>query len=202
MRFTLKNIRNKDVFISLLILFVSFAYYMTFLIPFDLKELDLLFFKIGNSGFGDIRRMMTYTKMKILIIIFSYLWYFTCTHWWKSSILVITTIELLKLISAFNPNLQSFDEIEYFSSLPITLPIVFLLIYFSNKLNKYGLAKEIRSKIDSKIDILFNEIHRQQKNKLKEMEEKFLELKSKKNSKKKDEYLKELIALRNECYKE
>ena len=95
----LQNITIKDVLISTLILFVTFGYYFDRYIPEGITEVNFLGITIGSYGFDGIAHMFYFTKMKFLIIAFSAIWYFTCSHWWKSAILVITTIELLKLFS-------------------------------------------------------------------------------------------------------
>jgi len=188
-----KHIKAKDVFIMLLILGVTFGYH-----------LEYYFFSESFSEeveFDSIHGILYYSKMRLLIIMFCLIWYFTSKSWWKHSILVIITIELLKLISTVNTNQPYVDVSECFTSLPITLPIILLLLFISNKLNTYNLAKETRSVINKEIDDVFFELHEDEKNNLQFLEQKFLELKSNKFNKNSDKYLADLISLRNEFYK-
>lgn len=201
MGFKSKAIRLTDVLIMTFIIIVSFGHYLPMIIPEGLMELDLFFFKIGNSGFYDVKSLLHFIEMRTLIIIFSSIWYITCQSWWKPAILIVITIEMLKLFSTFNPNQVRYDEIEFFTSMPITIPIISLLIYFSNKLNKYNLTKEVRKQIDVKIDTVFSELYDMKKSKLNEIEKKFMELKSNKGNIDSNRYISELHALRNEYYK-
>ncbi len=193
-----KNV--KDIMIIAIVIIMSMLHFLVQNIPHDVVEIDLLVFKIGTGGFYDVKSLVHYSLMRILIITYSSLWYITCQHWWKPSILIIITIELLKLISTFNPNQKYYDEIEYFTSLPVTIPIILILVYVSNKLNKYHLAKEIRSKIDYKIDKTFFEIYSIKKNELLDIEKKFMKLKSSKSNRNTEDYLKELLKIRSEFY--
>lgn len=195
-----KFVSFKDFIIAILILIVSIGYYFDAHIPEGLDEVNWFNIKIKSYHYEDIATMIYITKMKVYIIVLSVIWYLSSKLWWKSSILVIITIELLKLISAFNPNQQYMDEIEYLSSLPITIPIVLLLIFTSNKINQYNLAKQVRCEIDQEIDDLFFELHSKEKTSVNYLKLNFNKLKSKKHSLDKEEYLKSLIAIRNSFY--
>ena len=159
--------------------------------------MTILGFEIGSFGFLDIQVLVYYSKMKLLILFFAITWYLTCKHWWKSAILVIVTIELLKLISAFNANSEGMDEIDFVVSLPITFPIILLLFLVSRKINTYSLSKDLRSEIDIEIDDVFFELHNIDKIQLDSLKEKFLEVKKEKNVK---TYLKDLILIRDKFY--
>ncbi|OUS02939.1 hypothetical protein A9Q86_02510 [Flavobacteriales bacterium 33_180_T64] len=197
----MKNRKRKDIIIVLLILSATFGYFLDRNIVEGITEIDLLFFKIGSFGFDNIKELIQYTKMKVLIIILSLIWYFTCRYWWKSSILVIVTIELLKLMSVFYSEQVSLDEIEYAISLPLTIPIILLLIFISYKLNDYYLAREIHSNIDKEIDIIFFEINQDKKNEINLLKEKILKTKKANLNRFDENYLKEMIVIRDEFYK-
>ncbi|MEH6537827.1 MAG: hypothetical protein V7719_15605 [Psychroserpens sp.] len=197
----LRNIRVKDVFIVLLILGVTFGYYLDSYIPEGVTKLDLYFFELGSFGFFDIGNLIYYSKMKFLIIIFSITWYLTCKHWWKSAILVIIAIEIFKFINSLNENQNDIDEVDYLTSLPITIPIIILLILVSKKLNYYNLVEEIGFEIDNEIDFVFFEIKSKRESELKILEQKFIQAKLSKADGNKDKYLADLINIRNEFYK-
>jgi len=139
--------------------------------------------------------------MKILILGFSLIWYFTCRHWWKSAILVIIAVELAKIITALLNTSHAIDEIDYITSLPITIPIILALALISKKLNKYNLSIELRSKIDNEIDKIYFELYNKKSADLDLLKKQF---EDKKKSRSKIEsiiYLKELITIRDEFYR-
>ncbi|MCK8481902.1 hypothetical protein [Psychroserpens algicola] len=193
--------RIKDITPALLILTATFGYFLDEFIPNGINEIDLFFFKIGSFGFSDFSLFIFFMKMKVLILIFSIIWYYTCRHWWKKAILAIIAIELLKLINAFNYQQNLTDEIEYLRSFPVTVPILFLIIIFFKKIKNYYLEKDIRQKIDSEIDSVFFDLNKEKIEDLDLLKERFFKIRNETNSKNKHEYLQKLISLRDDFYK-
>ena len=187
----MKNFKLKDVLISLLIISVTLLYFID---NFILKHNGT------NFEFHELKSLVFYSKMKILIILISIIWYLTCKHWWKSSILIIITIELLKLVSIFNPNQIEIDKIEFLTSLPITIPIILLLFFISKKISNYNLANELSLKIDNEIDDVFFELHAAKKKEIGILNKKLDKLRKKKNENT-IKYLQDLISIREEFYK-
>lgn len=196
-----KNFRLRDIISISLILTSTYLYFILSNIPRGIETINLYFFEIGSFGFPDIALLAHYCKMKILILSFSLLWYFTCKHWWKSAILVIIAIELAKLITALLNTTNAIDEIDYMTSLPITIPIVAGLVLISNKLNKYNSALKLRSEIDVEIDLVFFELYDDKKNSLVSLKKQYNEEKKYKLDINSLVYLKKLISLRNQFYK-
>jgi len=195
------TIKRKDV-ITVILLFVCISmYHIISLIPKEIKSIDFYFFKIGSFGFYDMATFAHYTKMKILILILSLIWYFTCRHWWKTAILIATAIELVKLISILSNTTNAMDEIDYIVSLPITIPMIIGLILISTKINKYNSASKLRSEIDIEIDQVFFSLSDDKRHSLSLLEKKYNEEKINKSSLNTIDYLKKLISLRNEFYK-
>ena len=198
----LKKIKIKDIVIIVLILGATFGYFLDAFISEELKSIELIFFKINSFGFENIKELVQYIRMKLLIIFLSIIWYFTCQYWWKSAILVILIIEILKLVSAFISEQKFIDEIEYVKSLPITIPIILGIVLISKKINYYNLAKNVRYDIDNKIDDVFFELNNENDEKLNILKEKFFNVKTKYIDKSNLNYIEDLIALRDEFYKQ
>lgn len=198
----MKHFKIKDYLISLLIISVTLLYfYVTYIVPKDLKTINVFGFEIGSFGFHRVYELIHFSKMKLLIIIFAIVWYITCKHWWRSAILVIIFIELLKLFSVFNTELEVFDEIEYYLSLPITIPIILILILISNKLNKSNVLMEIRLNLDREIDKEIYKLGVYDKMEIRELEYCLKNLIKKKHTMPKDKYKSELLLLRDKFYK-
>ncbi|WP_298901871.1 hypothetical protein [uncultured Psychroserpens sp.] len=191
MKFKFINIKIKDVLIIVFILSATFGYYI-----------DRIFFKVNleETPFYDILVLVYYSKMKVLIIIFCLIWFFTSKHWWKSSILIILSIELLKLISVFNPNQKYIDEIEFYTSLPITIPVILLLLYLSYKVNEFNLAKKVRNRIDKNIDEVFFELYQDKNKELNDLNKEYNKFKTNSSKSNKIDYIKELILIRDKFY--
>lgn len=194
----MKELERKDILISISIVLVTILYFLDiYIIPEGLESISILGVQLGSFGFDGINHLAYYLKIKFLILFLSITWYLTCKHWWKSSILVIITIELFKLITALNSNQTDIDQIDYLISLPVTLPIILLLIFISKKINDYNLAKELRFDIDQQIDDLFFEMYNIEKNKIDDLKKELLNLKKTKQQKSSSKYLNDLISLRN-----
>ena len=193
----MKDFSRKDVLISISIVVVTLVYFADAYIPPNLESFKVFGFEIGSFGFPDLKHLIYYSKMKFLILFLTITWYLTSIHWWKSAILVIVTIELFKLFTTLNSASEEMDEIDYMVSLPITLPIIMLLILVSLKINKFNRAKDLRSKIDIEIDQVFFELHFRDEFQIDSLKEKFEELKKNKNKK---SYLKQLILIRDKFY--
>jgi hypothetical protein len=197
----LKNIKRSDIIVTTLILFITYFYFMLSDIEEGIEKIDLYFFEIGSFGFPDFAHLIYYAKMKLLIICFALIWYFTCKHWWKSVILVVIAIELSKLITALFNNEYGIDEIDYITSLPITLPIILSLVIISNKINKFNLSLDLRSKIDDEIDVVFFDLYEQKNNDLLKLEDRYNDIKNNKSTYNAQIYLEKLIMIRKEFYK-
>ncbi|MFK7781642.1 hypothetical protein [Psychroserpens sp.] len=194
----MKKFKLKDYLISFLIVAVTLLYFCDKYLGLEgVESVSIFSFDIGSFGFPDFRQLFFYSKMKLLILFITITWYLTCKHWWKSSILVIITIELLKLVTALKANSEFYDEIDYLISLPITLPIILLLVLVSLKINKYNLTRDLRSNIDEEIDEVFFELHSIDKTQLDFLKDKFLKIK---NEKKTGSYLEELKSIRDKFY--
>jgi hypothetical protein len=195
----LEYLKRKDIISISLIIGSTVLYCILSYIPRDFITIDLYFFKIGTFGFPDIAHLGGFLKMKILILSFSLIWYFTCIHWWRSAILVIIAIELAKLVSALNSAHIVLDEIDYITSLPITITII--IIFISIKLNTYNLSIDLRTQVDNEIDVVFNELEFIKTDDLLLLKERYDVLKTFKHDLNEKEYLKQLIAIRDQFYK-
>jgi|GEM_PF-6006308 len=198
----MKDFKRTDILISVLIILVTLLYFSDeYLIPEDLKTVNIWGFEIGSFGYLNINELVYLSKMKVLILFFSIIWYLTCRHWWKQAILVIIILELFKLIGIFNTNSYYVDEIEYLTSLPITAPLIILLILLSSKLNKIRLSDEVCHSLDEEIDEVFFQLNQDKFNELDELKKKIKSTKERYYNENKEAYVNELISIRDEFYK-
>ncbi|MGS2726166.1 hypothetical protein ACU8DI_06115 [Psychroserpens sp. BH13MA-6] len=194
----LKQITYKDIFIVVLILVLTFGYFLD-IVEENRIEVDFYLFKIGSFGFQDVASFFYFLKMKLLILFFSLIWYFTCKNWWKISILIIASIEIFKIANVLGNTTRQVDEVEFLTSLPITIPLIFLISFFLRRLYLYSLSLKIGKNLDREIDAVFFELENNKYNRLDELKNRVSNLK--KNTDKEDEYLRELIKIRDDFYK-
>lgn len=196
----MKHFSRKDILIITLIIGITFSYYLLAFIREGITSINFYFFELEVFGFNDFISLIIYTKMKILIIIFTITWYFNCDYWWKHAILVITSIELMKLITAFDDEIKVFDEIDYIFSLPITIPLIMIIIFISYKLNKFNSAQKIKTSLDAEIDSLFFEINDIKEDKVQMINSLFDKIKKTKTNQSRETYLEKLMVLKNKFY--
>lgn len=197
----MKDFKRTDILISVLIILVTLLYFSDeYLIPEDLKTVNIWGFEIGSFGFIDFESFVSFIKTKILIILFASIWFLTCKYWWKPAILILIIIEFVKIGITFNMNIDKIDVIDYLISFPITIPFILILLYISHKLNSYNLKNELRARIDSEIDEVFFQIENVKIKELKELKMSLSKIKKEKEIMSPEKYLKELILIRNKFY--
>jgi len=157
---------------------------MAFLLPENKSAIKIYGITLDAGLFEDIQFFSWLILVKVYLLIFLLVWFFTCKNWWRFAILVPLVIELIKFISLLNEKATSFDEIDYIYSLPITIPIILILLVISNKLikNVYYI------KLDDEINQLFNELESDYI--INNLETEFKKLKKERTNLNKIEYLK------------
>ncbi len=96
-----------------------------------------------------------------------------------------------------NDELHYIDEYEYIYSLPLTIPILLLLLFLSKKLNYYSLSKSLNNELNDEIDQLFNELSNFKSEDFKVVKKELKALRHSKKNLDKEDYLKKLIVLRD-----
>lgn len=197
----MKGFKLKDILISILIVSVTLLYFSDrYFIPNGLETVNIFGLKISSHGLFDISKLIYFSKMKLLILFYAILWYISCKHWWRQTILIIIIIELFKLATIFNYNNTRMDEIEYLVSLPVTVPLIVLLVFLSIKINNFRISNEVRNSLDLEIDNTFFNLNQDKFEEFDEMKKKMMNIKRTKY-KNKESYINELISIRDEFYK-
>jgi len=197
----LQHFKLKDYLISILIIAATLLYFGDRYLGLEgVTSVSILGLEIGSFGFSDIESFVRFIKTKFLILLFATIWFLTCKHWWKMAILVIITIELVKVLTTLNTSFEKVDVVDYLISLPITIPFILMLLYISHKLNSYNLKKELRAEIDNEIDKVFFQIRKINIIELNELKISFNEVKNNKSLAKSEDYLEKLILIRNKFY--
>jgi len=145
------------VFLSLLIIATPFIFYIYKYAP-DSKEWDTVFGTIRASGFSNVQSYMHAVFTKFTFILLTTIWFLTSNNWWKYAILVPLFMFLFQFIGVLNNELQYIDEVDFWYSLPIILPILIFLIYISYRISKNESdSSDLMTEVDDEIKKLKGE---------------------------------------------
>lgn len=155
----LKELKTKDVVIALLIMALPFLFFTYELTPMT-QSWETSLFTINAGAFEEVLIWFYFFNIKLLIILSLIIWYFTCKHWWKNAILVPLIIELFKLRTFLNPSMRFIDEIEFFQSLPMTIPIIGIIVFVSKKTAFSSKYIDLSNELNQEIENILKEINR------------------------------------------
>ena len=187
---------SRDLVVIFVILITPFLFYLYTLVP-DVENWETRIYNFNSNYYESVYVFFWVIATKLLLIILLIIWFFTCTHWWRNVLLIPLIIELYKLVGAINDDFKMIDEYDFLYSLPITLPIIALIYYLSIKLNFYGLNGNLEQELDEEIEIVINKLASAKVNDYKEKRKEFEALKKLKGQISDDEYVKQLVALKN-----
>ncbi|NNK72801.1 MAG: hypothetical protein HKO94_06385 [Flavobacteriaceae bacterium] len=195
------NLLKVDFFIAFLLVLMPIMFYGYLLVP-ETDIWETKYFVISANHYPDVQTFIWALGIKLLMLGFLIIWFLTGRHWWKYCLLIPIIIELHKLFGAINDNVGIFDEMEFFTSLPFTIPVVLFLIFLSKKTKYYSLTQIVNSDVEEEINKTIEQIFKSNSKKFKQIKERFTDLKRNKISMDKDDYLRELVHLRNELLTE
>ena len=192
----MSDYKPKEIATVLIILILTIGYFLIQNIGVDEQELDLFFFRIGTFGFPDVSYVFYFGKMKVLLICFSLLWFWTCKHWWRLVILTWTIVETSKLISLMGSDSDAFDEYTILYVVPIILLVVLLFLTTIKRMSYKHKILKIKESLDEEINTMFFDIKSGQvEHDFKYLKQQFKEIK-KERSKDKKLYLESLLNLK------
>lgn len=149
----IRTVNVKDYAMILIITILPLSFYIVKLIPEHILDMNLFGYDF------ELTNILWYLIIKIYLITLLSLWYFTCKNWWRLAILIPLIIELFKLLSFLNFSNQKFDETDFLTSLPITIPILIVILIISKRLKTYINAIRIYNKINLEIEQVFQELN-------------------------------------------
>lgn len=131
------------VFVSLVLILIPFLFYVYKFAPSDVDEWDTMLGTLKAGNFSSIKVFAHTLSTKLTFIIITAIWFFTARNWWRFAILVPFTMFLFQLVDVLNKNSMYIDEFDFWYSLPVILPIVFLMVYISLRLHKKSEITEV-----------------------------------------------------------
>jgi len=150
-----KGLTN-GVIISICLIATPFLFYIYTFAP-EAREWNTIFGTIGSGEFQTVQALLHALFTKFTFILLTGIWFFTSKNWWKYAILVPFTMFLYQFISVLNFQLTSYDEFDFWYSLPILLPILAFIIYISVRVSKKeDPSEDLKGDLDEEIKRMFN----------------------------------------------
>ncbi|WP_296317481.1 hypothetical protein [Winogradskyella sp. UBA3174] len=115
-----------------------FLFYLYEYVP-TTESWETIFGTYKSIQYGDANVAMWVLSMKVIPLILSLIWFFTCRHWWYHVLIIPITMFSFQCIGALNDDIIFMDEFHIIYLLPI-MAFIFPSIYL------------IRAKMFSKIN--------------------------------------------------
>ncbi len=190
----------KDIVIAAIITILPFLFFVYKLAP-ETQSWDLGIFKISTSGFVDVSVFLWLLNSKVVLFLALVLWFITCKNWWRFVIIVPITIELLKITTMLTSELIAVDKFELIYALPLILIVISLIFLLARKLNYFSMAINMNHQLNYEIENLFNSLYSQNDENIVVLRLQFTLLKTNRENLDNEEYLNQLIDLRDKIKK-
>ncbi|MBT8325806.1 MAG: hypothetical protein HKN99_02105 [Winogradskyella sp.] len=115
--------------IAILVAATPFLFYVYEYVPHT-KIWETPFFTYESNFYEDAYVGIWVLMMKIVPLLLSLLWFFTCRHWWYHALLVPIAMFAFQILSALNDDNRFMDEFHIVWLLPvmaIVIPSIYLL---------------------------------------------------------------------------
>jgi hypothetical protein len=133
-----KSKKGVDLVLILLIILMTFMWYLPYQLPKETMKLNIMNFTIDSNGFADIPTFLWFVTRKLVVVIFLSIWFITSEHWWKYAIFSPMIIFSYQFWEAF----QDVKVLEAMGNLKV-FPLVLL-----NILLVAGISKWVKYRTD------------------------------------------------------
>lgn len=113
--------------VATLVAGTPFLFYLYEYVP-DTAEWETIFGTYNSLGYQSANAGVWVLMMKIIPLLLSLIWFFTCRHWWYHALLVPIAMFSFQFISALNYDIVFMDEFDIIYLLPL-MAIIFPSIY-------------------------------------------------------------------------
>lgn len=136
-----KSYNKKIILGSILATLIAgtpFLFYLYEYVP-DTKEWDTFFGTYRSIEYESANVAMWIMTMKVIPLLLSLIWFFTCRHWWYHALIVPIAMFSFQAISALNFDARYMDELHIIWLLPfmaVVIPSIYLIrAKMFNKIN-------------------------------------------------------------------
>ena len=189
-----KDKRRIEKAILLLIIFMTFLWFLPYLFPKGLMKVSFASSIIDSNGFNDLRTFVWFGTRKFIVVLFLSIWFITSEYWWKYSILSPLIIFSYQFWESFGEvvQLDSFSNIKVFPLVVINILVVIAISKWVKYRTDLFLIYNV---ICREVDEMIEELKGDQ---LTEIAIKYKELKEEHSDKDVDYYKTKLKALEHE----
>jgi hypothetical protein len=152
-----KSTLYKKISICMLISLIYIFWFLPFLIPEEIKSIDIIGIQINSFGFKDVSLFLWFISRKLIIILVLFVWFITSQHWWRYAILSPLILYSYQFWEAF----QDVSELDSTGNLRV-FPLVLL-----NLVVVVSLSRLVRYR--AKFMVAYDEISREIDDILEEM---------------------------------
>ncbi|MGV6830331.1 MAG: hypothetical protein ACWA5P_02055 [bacterium] len=149
--------------ISIILVLSPAIFYLHTFIP-EKEVWKTKYFTLHSGGFGYVHVFIYHLIAKLTLVFGTTLWFFTNRNWWRYALLVPLVVFLYQLVGVINVSSETISELDFFKALPITLPIIILLIIASRRLNFLTQAMDLKDEISSQITNIKRKKHEPENN--------------------------------------
>ncbi|WP_418509937.1 hypothetical protein [Corallibacter sp.] len=116
-------------FIATFIAITPYLFYLYESVPTD-RVWNTFLFSYDSGSWDNANIAMWVLTSKIIPLIFLFIWFFTCRHWWYHSLLVPIAMYIYQIFGMFNENISYIDEFQLIYLLPVMaviIPTIYLI---------------------------------------------------------------------------
>lgn len=135
------------IFLSVTPLF----FYIYRLIPETTEQITVLGVTIKAGAYGNINYYAYYFFTKLVFFTSFAIWFVTCRHWWRFSLLVPLAMLIFQILGIVNTSIEYIDEFDFWYSLPVVVPVLTLLIFVSRKMKFYVKSLDLLEEIKQEL---------------------------------------------------
>ena len=130
-----------------------FLFYLYEYVP-SAEKWETIFGTYHSKHYGDANVAMWVFSMKIVPLILSLVWFFTCRHWWYHALIIPIAMFSFQCIGAFNDDVRFMDELHIVYLLPV-MAIIFPSIYLirARMFNKINDADKTLEELEEEFKI-------------------------------------------------
>lgn len=131
--------------VATLIAATPFLFYLYEYVP-QTAEWKTIFGTYTSNQYGDANVAMWVLSMKIVPLLLSLIWFFTCRHWWYHVLIVPIAMFSFQVFGAINDDVRFMDELHIIWLLPfmaLVIPSIYLIrARMFDKINDYDKTME------------------------------------------------------------
>ncbi len=177
-----------DLILAHILLSLPLLHRISYDLPLNTEEINVLGFTITNMGFLNVDMLFTYLFYKSFLVIPLFILFLKTKRWWKYALLIPIILTVFQIKTAFNPNLEDVDAYEFFEAAPFLFLVLVLLLFLSNSAYYQSKIKELYQRTYHHLEMVLRNRFKRREIFLSETRDRFQRLKNSKNSQEEELY--------------